>query len=61
MLITSNFEIGLVLVVFALMGVILIGALLTTLRLDRWHPRLVGATVGALLGLALIEAVPMIS
>ena len=61
MLITSDFEIGMILVVFALLGVILIGALSSTLRLDRWHLRLVGATVGIVFGLALIEAVPMIA
>ncbi|WP_053570372.1 hypothetical protein [Caballeronia cordobensis] len=61
MLITSDFEIGMILVVFTLLGVILIGALSSTLRLDRWHPRLVGATVGIVFGLALIEAVPMIT
>ena len=61
MLITSDFETGMILVVFALLGVILMGALSSTLHLDRWHPRLVGATVGAVFGLALIEAVPMIT
>jgi hypothetical protein len=44
-----------------LLGVILIGALLTALHLDRWHPKLIGAALGALLGLALIEAVPILT
>jgi hypothetical protein len=59
MTVTSDVEIGYLLVAFALLGVILIGGLLTVLHLDRWHPRLVGAAIGALLGFALIEAVPM--
>ncbi|MFM0322590.1 hypothetical protein [Caballeronia glebae] len=61
MLIDNNFEIGYLVVVFALLGVILIGALLTALHLDRWHPKLIGAALGALLGLALIEAVPILT
>ena len=61
MLINNEFEIGYLVVVFALLGVILIGALLTALHLDRWHPKLIGATLGSLLGLALIEAVPMLT
>ncbi|SAK46304.1 membrane protein [Caballeronia catudaia] len=61
MLINNEFEIGYLVVVFALLGVVLIGALLTALHLDRWHPKLIGATLGALLGLALIEAVPMLT
>jgi hypothetical protein len=60
-LIDNNFEIGYLVVVFALLGVILIGALLTALHLDRWHPKLIGAALGALLGLALIEAVPILT
>nr|WP_284506017.1 hypothetical protein [Caballeronia sp. INDeC2] len=60
-LINNEFEIGYLVVVFALLGVILIGALLTALHLDRWHPKLIGAAIGALLGLALIEAVPMLT
>jgi hypothetical protein len=60
-LINNEFEIGYLVVVFALLGVILIGALLTALHLDRWHPKLISATLGALLGLALIEAVPMLT
>ena len=61
MLITNNFEIGYLVVIFALLGVILIGALLTALHLDRWHPKLIAAAIGALLGLALIEAVPILT
>jgi hypothetical protein len=60
-LINNEFEIGYLVVVFALLGVILIGALLTALHLDRWHPKLISAAIGPLLGLALIEAVPMLT
>jgi hypothetical protein len=31
------------------------------MHLERWHPKLVGAAIGALLGIALIEAVPLIT
>jgi hypothetical protein len=61
MLNTSSFEFGYLIGVFALLGVIIIGALLTTIHLDRWHPRLIGAIIGALMGFALIEAVSVIS
>ncbi|MGC2960854.1 hypothetical protein [Paraburkholderia graminis] len=59
MIIGNDFEIGFLLVAFALLGIILIDALLDTLHLQRLHPRLIGATVGALVGFALIEAVPL--
>ncbi|AXF11641.1 hypothetical protein CUJ91_27825 [Paraburkholderia graminis] len=59
MIIGNDFEIGFLLVAFALLGIILIGALLDTLHLQSLHPRLIGATVGALVGFALIEAVPL--
>ncbi|CAB3715224.1 hypothetical protein [Paraburkholderia rhynchosiae] len=59
MIIGNDFEIGFLLLAFALLGIILIGTLLDTLQLQRLHPRLIGATVGALVGFALIEAVPL--
>ena len=59
MVIASDFEISYLLVAFALLGIILIGGLLDTLHLQKIHPRLVGATLGVLLGFALIEAVPL--
>lgn len=59
MIINNDFEIGYLLVAFALLGIILIDSLFNVLHLDRWHPRLIGAALGALLGLVLIEAVPM--
>jgi hypothetical protein len=61
MLINSGFEITYVLVAFALLGAILIGALITALHLERWHPRLVGAAIGALLGFVLVETLPMLT
>jgi hypothetical protein len=59
MVIADDFEISYLLVAFALLGVILIGSLLDTLHLQKLHPRLVGATLGALLGFALVDAVPL--
>ena len=61
MIINSTFEIALLVAEFALLGVAIIGALLVDLHLDRWHPKLIGATIGALIGIALIEAVPMLT
>ncbi|RQH06922.1 hypothetical protein [Paraburkholderia dinghuensis] len=61
MLINSGFEITYVLVAFALLGAILIGTLITAMHLEQWHPRLVGAAVGALLGFVLIETLPMLT
>ncbi|CAN0626053.1 conserved protein of unknown function [Burkholderia multivorans] len=61
MLINSGFEIGYLLIAFSMLGIILIGALLTCLHLDRWHPKLIGAIVGALIGFALIESLPMLT
>ncbi|WP_168792722.1 hypothetical protein [Paraburkholderia aromaticivorans] len=59
MVISNDFEISYLLIAFALLGTILVGDLLSTPRLRLWHPKLLGAAVGALLGFALIEAVPM--
>ena len=61
MVISNDFEIGFLLVIFALLGIILIGALLDALHLQRLHPRLIGATIGVLVGFALIEVVPMLT
>ncbi|BCZ85113.1 hypothetical protein PTKU64_87880 [Paraburkholderia terrae] len=61
MIIGSQFEQGLVLIVFSLLGVILIGSLLVSLRLERCHPRLIGAILGATLGAILIEYLPLIT
>lgn len=59
MVINNDFEISYLLIAFALLGTILVGNLLGALHLQRWHPELLGAAVGALLGFALIEAVPI--
>jgi hypothetical protein len=61
MVISNDFEIGYLLVVFALLGCILIGALLGALHLDGWHPNAIGAAAGALLCVALIEALPALT
>jgi hypothetical protein len=61
MIIGNDFEIGFLLVIFAVLGIILIGTVLDTLHLQRLHPRLIGAAVGVLVGFALIEAVPMLT
>lgn len=59
MVIDNDFEISYLLIAFALLGIILIGSLFDTMQLQKLHPRLVGATLGVLLGFALIEAVPL--
>ena len=61
MIIGNDFEIGFLLVIFALLGIILVGTLLDTLHLQKLHPRLIGATIGVLVGFAIIEAVPMLT
>ena len=61
MIIGNDFEIGFLLVIFALLGIVLVGTLLDTLHLQRLHPRLIGATIGVLVGFAIIEAVPMLT
>ncbi|BCZ84882.1 hypothetical protein [Paraburkholderia terrae] len=59
MVISNHFELGFQLATFALLGIVLIGTLLDRLHLQRLHPRLIGAAIGALIGFALIEAVPL--
>jgi hypothetical protein len=59
MVISNDFELVYLVIAFAFLGVILFGSLLVTLHLDRWHPKLIGAFVGVLLGVVLIETVPM--
>jgi hypothetical protein len=61
MVIDNEIEIAYLLVVFTLLGVILIGNLLLALHLQKLHPTLIGAALGALLGFALIEAVPLVT
>jgi hypothetical protein len=54
----DDVEVGYIEVICALLGTIMIGGLLSAWHL-RWHPKLIGAALGALLGFALIEAVPL--
>ncbi|WP_186055468.1 hypothetical protein [Burkholderia gladioli] len=61
MSINSPFELSSVILVFAVMGAVAIGALLATMHLRRkYHPNLIGALIGALLCFLLIEALPAI-
>jgi hypothetical protein len=55
-----DYDIGAVFLVaiLALLGMVLVGNLGQAFRLNRWHPAMIGAAIGALLGVALIEAVP---
>ena len=61
MAINNDFEITYLLLVFTLLGIILIGNLLSALHLQTLHPTLIGAALGALVGFALIEAVPLVT
>lgn len=59
MAINSTFEISYVMLAFAALGAIVIGALLTAMHLKRrYHPNLIGALLGALLCFLLLEALP---
>lgn len=61
MLFRHDLSVGFLVLIMAILGMVLIGNLGAALRLDCWHPGLIGAAVGALLGVALIEAVPMLT
>ncbi len=57
--INSTFEISYVVLAFAALGAILIGALLTVMHVRRrYHPNLIGALIGALFCFLLLEALP---
>jgi hypothetical protein len=57
--INSTFEISYVMLAFAALGALVIGALLTAMHLKRrYHPNLIGALLGALLCFLLLEALP---
>jgi zinc transporter ZupT len=56
----NNLGAGFLVAILALLGTVLIGSLGNALRLNRWHPSILGAAVGALLGIAIIEAIPML-
>jgi hypothetical protein len=60
MALQHDIAMGFLLAIMAALGMVLLGSLGETLRLSRWHPALIGAAVGALAGVALIEAVPML-
>ena len=57
--INTDIEIGYLIIIFSLLGIIFTDSLLTVLRIELWSPRMLATTVGALLGLGLIEAVLM--
>ncbi|HEP6278285.1 TPA: hypothetical protein VDA67_004446 [Burkholderia vietnamiensis] len=56
------FELSYVMIAFAIIGVVAIGALLAAMHLKhRYHPNLIGALIGALLCFLLIEALPALT
>lgn len=57
MFINGDIGISYLIITLSLLGIIFTDSLLTALRLELWPPKLLGATVDALLGLGLIEAV----
>jgi hypothetical protein len=61
MIIGSPFERAFLVLVFALLGIVLVGNLLVALHLEKLHPNVIGAAIGAMLGLALIEALPLLA
>lgn len=56
MFINGDIEISYLIITFSLLGIIFTDNLLTALRVELWPPKLLRATLGALLGLGLIEA-----
>ena len=59
MVINNTFEVSYVVLAFAALGAILIGALLAFMHMRRqYHPNLIGALIGALLCFLLLEALP---
>jgi len=60
--INHSFELSYVTIAFAVVGVIVIGALLATMHMKhKYHPNLIGALIGALLCFLLIEALPALT
>ncbi|MGF6723888.1 hypothetical protein P3T43_003253 [Paraburkholderia sp. GAS41] len=55
-----DFSMGFLVTIMAILGMVLIGSLGAVLQLERCHPRLIGAAIGALVGVVLIEAMPML-
>lgn len=59
MVINSTFEISYVVLAFAALGAIVIGALAAVMHVRRqYRPNLIGALIGALLCFLLLEALP---
>ncbi|MFM0338114.1 hypothetical protein [Paraburkholderia fungorum] len=51
-----------VMIAFACLGLVLIGALLIVMRLrHKYHPNLIGALIGAMLCFLLLEALPALT
>jgi uncharacterized membrane protein YeaQ/YmgE (transglycosylase-associated protein family) len=62
MMISNLTDISYLAISLALLGAIVIGALLTAMRLKhKYRPNLIGAIVGALLCFAIIEALPLLA
>ncbi|KAB0637379.1 hypothetical protein [Burkholderia latens] len=60
--INHSFELSYVMIAFAVVGAILIGALLAAMHMKhKYHPNLIGAMIGALLCFLLIEALPALT
>ena len=59
MFINGDIGISYLIITLSLLGIIFTDSLLTVLRIELWSPRMLATTVGALLGLGLIEAVLM--
>jgi len=59
--INGDIGISYLIITLSLLGIIFTDSLLTALRIELWPPKLLRATVGALLGLGLIEAVLLVT
>lgn len=59
--VNSPIELSTMMLIFAVMGVVAIGAALAVMRMrHKYDPNLIGALIGALLCFMLIEALPAI-
>nr|WKF57044.1 hypothetical protein HUO10_001522 [Paraburkholderia busanensis] len=62
MIIHDTFRVSTVMIVFLCVGLVLIGAMLVTMRLRHsYHPNLIGALIGAMLCFLLLEALPALT
>ena len=62
MIIHDGFHISYVMIAFVCLGLMMIGGMLTSMRLRRkYHPNLIGALIGAMLCFLLLEALPAIT